>query len=274
MDNNETISTNSIELLEKFLFFVVHERTKNPHLMVHISDLRRIRNQIQNNTKDFSPNEVAKIFLDILQIIIGWNERIENQLYLLWDAYTEITKISNQNKVPFSPAKKFSENVEKILQTHSIYEDIILESKKIKSEKTYFYSLFYFHIANTETLGNALLKEFHLEKDYDPFTIFSVKTKIPRGESFDTDIRTIRNALAHFNYKIIKEKNYWKIKFSMNDYGYNFNKLFTRNEFVKFLDDGYSLLESQLALIWVIASVSICEKFFGKSNFPRKFSSA
>lgn len=277
-DDKEEISTSSIELLEKFLFFVVYEKTKEPHLKVHISDLQRLRYQIQNNTKDFSTNKIVEILNSIIKIIIGWNEKIENQLYLLWDAYTEITKISNQNKIPFRPAEKFEKMLNEILQAHLVYEDIILESKKMKSDKMNLYSLFYFHIVNTESLGkalfsqfNKLLKQFHLESNYDPFTIFSVTTKIPRWSSYDTDIHAIRNALAHLNYEIIKEGNDWKIKFNQNSYGYNFNKLFTRTEFVKFLDDAYGLYESQLALIWVMTTLSILSKFFGK-NFPQKSS--
>lgn len=275
----EEIWITAHELLIKFLKYVVFEKTKTPHLRVHVEDLEKIIEHMKKNDRDMNKIDAPKIFVEIVRIVIGWNPHIEDQLYLFWDAYTEITKVSNQTKIPFNITELFSKMVSKIMQSQLIYEDIFLESKRIKTEKLSLYSRFYFFILNNETLGNVLMKQFcdllikfKLENKYDLETMFSVNRKIPRGEKFDTDIIVIRNALAHLNYTIEESKDSWLIKFSMNEYGYNFNKIYSKREFFEFLENAHYLYESQLALLWCIIALTQTQKFFGE-QFPKRIDS-
>jgi len=275
----ESMSTSAFELLVKFLKYVVYEKTKNEHLRVHIDDIEKLIKKIQTEDRDMSDIDAPKTFTDLVRIIIGWNDNIENQLYLFWDAYTTITQRSNETKIPFNPIEQFTIKMEKILQAQLIFENTFLESKKVPTEKLFLYSMFYFHIVNTDSLGDSLmnqfknlLKQFNLENQYDVETIFSVIRKNPRGDKFDTDVRSIRNALAHLNYEIQYSKKSWLINFSMNEHGYNFSKKFTEKEFIGFLENSYYLYESQLALLWCLISLYQVSKFFG-DQFPKRVDS-
>lgn len=275
----ESISTSAFELLVKFLKYVVYEKTKTEHLRVHVYDVEKLIKKIQNEDRNMLDIDAPKIFTDLVRIIIGWNDNIENQLYLFWDAHTKIIQRSNETKIPFKPIEQFTIKMEKIIQAHLIFENTFLESKKASTEKLFLYSMFYFHIINTDSLGDALinqfknlLKQFNLENQYDTETIFSVIRKNPRGNEFDTDVRTIRNALAHLNYEIQYSKKSWLINFSMNDHGYNFSKKFTEKEFIEFLKNSYYLYESQLALLWCLIALSQVREFFG-DQFPKRIDS-
>jgi len=273
MDNKIDISVSAHELLIKFLRFVVFTNTKDEHLLVHISDLQKLTQQIQNNTSEFTWEDMEWIFKPIINNIIGWNKDIENQLYLFWDAHTEVTMISNQKKEIMRPTEKIDTDIEKIAQAHKIYEDVFLESNRIKTDKLHLYSLFYCHILNSESIGSALIEQFEkmltqfsLNDDYDIQTIFSVRTKIPRGNKFVTDVKAVRDALTHLKYEIIEDTNSWKIKFDNNEKGYNFIKLFPKEEFIQFLKNSQYLYESQHALLWVIIASIYTKKFFLQQN--------
>ena len=267
------------ELLIKFLKYVVYENTHQEHLRKHIDDLEQIMTKIKNNDAKLTDINAPEIFSDIVRIIIAWNPKIEPQLYLFWEAYLDIIQKSNDIKISLRPLELFSERVEKLIQAQLIFEKIFIESKTISSDKLFYYSMFYFHTINTISLGDTLINQFKklldvfdLQNKYDIEAIFSTVSKIKRGDKFETDVRAVRNALAHLNYKIKYLENYSVIKFSMTDFGYNFHRSFTQKEFKEFVENSYYLYDSQLALLFTIIALGETRKFFG-NQFPMRYDS-
>jgi hypothetical protein len=99
---------------------------------------------------------------------------------------------------------------------------------------------------------------------YDLEEMFSIKNKIKKKRKdspnlFITDIRAVRNCLAHFLYKISIIDNDWYIHFksgqSRKDSMY-YDVVFSKNEFLNFLNDSNILYQCQHMLLCMLSAIT------------------
>jgi hypothetical protein len=135
------------------------------------------------------------------------------------------------------------------------------------------------HVARVDTIEYALMKQlgeavrrFKLEAEFDPAAMCSVEGKVPlqwdSKTEWRTDVRAIRDAAAHFKFRFETGQSDWSIEFSNQDRGYQFERKFTRKEFMRFFDTHTLLYKSQLVLLklWMIVHVLTTHFWDGRED--------
>jgi hypothetical protein len=130
-------------------------------------------------------------------------------------------------------------------------------------------AVFSAHIDRTEKIEYLIRKQlkdainrYHL-KNYDIETICSVKQKVKKyneelkRDEWRTDVRAIRDSIAHFQYNIRKIGNGFEIIFDNDKMGYNFHETFSLKDFYRFFDLHTLLYKFQLYLLIIIELLPI-----------------
>lgn len=115
------------------------------------------------------------------------------------------------------------------------------------------------HVVRNESIQDAITKQledaitiFELNNKYDKIDMCSVQFKVEKGKIWVTDVKAIRDATAHGHFQIHRVKdNDWALEFNNKTKGYNFHKVFSREEFQRFIDQ-HSLLYKFQIHIWMI----------------------
>ncbi len=74
------------------------------------------------------------------------------------------------------------------------------------------------------------------------------QTKVQKGTEWRSDVRAIRDAYSHIHYIIQKSNGDYEVTFDNNEGGYNYQKTFSRREFILFYQDYDRLLAIQNTL--------------------------
>ncbi len=101
-----------------------------------------------------------------------------------------------------------------------------------------------------EYLMNRILNEAKraVNLDYDIEEMCSVQKKIQKGTEWRSDVRAIRDAYSHSQYVIRESNGDYEVAFDNNEGGYNFQKSFSRREFLLFYQDYDRLMAIQNTL--------------------------
>ena len=152
-----------------------------------------------------------------------------------------------------------------------ISQEIVNLSKKQKSSALSATALLLINVVRVESVENALLDQLEIAisrtqtcSKFDPYEICSVEAKVSKWKNWRTDVRAIRDATVHANFKITTLQNGWEISFNNHDKGYRFDKQFKDYEFIRFFDKFTLLYKSQLILLLLFEMLPILSIHFLK----------
>lgn len=226
-----------------------------------IIELQTLKKRIESSTVPFlTEKELKNYVTPILLKLLNWKPQLSTQFKNFWYAQLDIhdAAVANLQNPQYDPLELANKAKIKIAGANDIYLSVVDKFNQNPSEKTYLYAIFYAHILRTETAEYSfrkhledLLVRYGLDAKYDANEIFSVEKKVAKGKEYRTDARAIRDALGHYQYTIDDVYGSWEIKFHNTDEGYNYNRIFGKTEFLRFMEDTDALYKTQLHLIWM-----------------------
>lgn len=235
-----------------------------------ILKLDELKTRVNTATNEFlTGTEIDDYIKPMVMQIVSWNKKISDQLLDFWKAQIDIGNTAVSVNSRYDPLEIANQGIKKINYANKVFVSTVEALHLDPQNKNYLYALFYAQILATETAEfsfrkqlETLLKKYDLDKKYDATEIFSIDEKIPKGATFRTDSRAIRDSLAHYQYQIETVGGTWEIKFSNVDDGYNFTPIYTREEFLNHMKNADVLYKSQAYLIWLyIGSATVNHAF-------------
>lgn len=201
---------------------------------------------------------------DFGQQLIGSTSDLNFQLSQFWNLLHDVLmKLSSIKSSPgYALQGEIDRVISRIESVDMLAEKIVLAARSQVSNVLSPAAFLLAHIIRTETIDacmHALRKQLNdavqkhgLEGKYDVEVICSVQSKVKKGADWRSDVRAIRDAVAHGHFKIRLVKNGWAIDFDNNEGGYSFHKSFSRKEFTKFFDLHTLLYKLQLHLLIIL----------------------
>ena len=256
-----------INFAENVLFHI----PKKEHVDA-ITALKFLLNKILETNRPFlSTDDVMKYCYPMRDMLIQFTPLLSKQLTLYWTAYVDMMEQINQKEsyvqlVPINP-----DNVKQMGILSKLHTKTMQKFLLDPSNQTNLFALFYFHVLRVDTFEKTiktplakLLKTYEV-KSYDLEDIFSTKHKIKTKDGkYITDIRAIRNCLSHFKFEIFDNTDEWKIHFKsgddVNDKIY-YDELFSKEQFVEFLNNSNILYQSQFMLTSLLGSITYFKPF-------------
>lgn len=213
--------------------------------------------------KDIQP------IVDLAQQLIQANPDVTKQLTQFWNLYAEVFTIlkSNPKISGYAPQGIIDDNRTRIENADLLAERLVSEVRNNPSTFAFPVAFLLAHVVRAETIGFAIWKQlcdivekFGLTK-YDVELICSVqntvvkKNKRTKQNELRSDVKAIRDSIAHGHFLIRKIADGYEIEFSNDDYP--FHKLFSKREFEKFFDLYTILYKFQLTLLIIIELLPI-----------------
>jgi hypothetical protein len=199
-------------------------------------------------------NEVQKFGLQL----VGFDDRFVLKLKDIWLLYYDVFLQISEGMEPYDLQGIIHELVERMNETDGLANTIILEARNTAPTILTPMSLLLIHLIRTETIEHIIIRQFNnaveqfgLAKKYDIFEMCSVTHKVQKGKKWVTDVRALRDAIAHGHFYIDTAKKDWSISFENTECGYNFKKTFSRDEFERFFDANTLLHGIQIHLLMV-----------------------
>lgn len=243
----------------------------SPALTIELAkgELEELEDRIRGKSNVLKTNaEVDAHFTPAINITINHFQDIKNNLQKFWNAHMDALEDSHNSGRQYNAMKYAMENKEKILEVDSRYREVVEQYKKNQDDKTTIYALFYVHILKTETLEHAFIKQFkeilsnfNIINNYDPEEIFSATQKYTKSNGWRTDARAIRDCLGHNLFKLdFNGRQFNKISFTATRQGLEFQEIFTRNEFIQFLNNTDLLYRGTMQLLFIITGLVLIKQ--------------
>lgn len=239
----------------------LYEHRFDQALHESVIELRTIEVKLKKaSVPCLSDSEIQQVW-NLGQEIIQYHPDLSFQLSQFWNLYDEVMKVLGSKPTGFGYALQgeIDSLRTRIDRVDKLAEKIVLSATAQISNILSPVALLLMHIIRTDTFESALKRQLkdavekhNLQGKYDVVAICSVESKVQKGQAWQTDVRAIRDAIAHSHFRIDVVENDWTIEFSNNTHGYNFHKRFSRKEFVRFLDLHTLLYKLQLHLLSVL----------------------
>lgn len=224
-----------------------------------IIKLDELRERITKAKEPFLTNQdVVEYFKPIIDMLITFKPRLENQLSKFWNAQKDVAHqiYTCKNSTAYSPIKEIDEKMGQVIVLYDYLLSKLLDNRK---DTTLWYAMFYCQILLTESIGFSFQSQFdkhlinyHLT-NYDSNEIFSIDKKVKNRKRFVTDARAIRICLAHYYYRIDIEKSIIHFK---GEKGLDYDKIFSFDEFLNFINDQNILYRSQYMIVLILSTMS------------------
>lgn len=237
--------------------------------------LRTIEAKVRKASEPcLSDLEIRQVW-DFAQYLIQVNPELTLQLSQFWKLYDNVLKrLSSKLSGPgYALQNMIAQLRPRIEIADTLAESIVSAVKSNTSNILSPVALLLIHLVRTETIEYALRKQLKdaiethdLQGKYDVEIICSVQGKVRKGQEWRTDVRAIRDATAHGQFKIHSSKNDWEVQFDNDEDGYNFHKRFSRKEFTKFFDLHTFLYKFQLHLLIILELLPILATHFHKRS--------
>lgn len=249
----------------------LHSQFLDKTLLEWAISLQEIATKVKNASGPCLSDSEIKLVWGFGQELIAANPELASQLAQFWSLYSDIVHILRLKKSSpgYAPRAIISQLGPRIDQVETLAESMVSAGKSQASGILFPTALLLVHVVRTETIEFALLKQLedavekHSLKDkYDVKSIVSVESKVKKGNDWRTDIRAIRDATAHGQFRIQLLENDWAIDFNNDGKGYAFHKRFSRKEFMKFFDLHTMLYKFQLHLLIILESLTILATHF------------
>lgn len=234
-------------------------------------EMRVLESKIKKcNGRCLSSDEIQQLW-NFAHHIIDLKPEIKPQLLSFWNLYHDVFKklATNKSHPGYSVRNFILEVFPRINRADRLAEKIALETNENRSSILVPVALLLVHIIRTETIEHAFLKQirdairnFDLSKEYDAEAMCSITEKIKQRGQWRTDIRAIRNAIAHGYFTITFSKGNWELDISNEDMGSTFNKKFTSIEFKEYFNLATLLFKVQWHLLIILTLLTILATHF------------
>ena len=262
------------EMVLKFAHNIYFETNERKCLDV-IAKLQLIQNRIKSK-EDFTitNDELAKFVLPIRDMFVEIKPTLREQLRDFWDSIAYVNASINRKKV-FTRITMFEfEKLKNMANLSYLHSETVKKYVENPDEKSHLYALCYCHVTRVDVFEESikpsyeeLLLKHSLDQKYDSNKIFSIektaKMKTKGKKKSITDIRAVRNCLAHYLYSINQE-NDWTITFKSGEKDDEFtiySRTFSREEFVDFLNDSNILYQLMIMLMNILSAVTYLTHF-------------
>jgi|APSaa5957512535_1039671.scaffolds.fasta_scaffold03200_11 hypothetical protein len=184
-----------------------------------VDELKKLENNIANATEPFlTYEETLELQNKIFPLILDWNPDIEDQSRKFYNSLVEMARLTAKSeslKTSYDPFKSLKEREEKFDLARDVVTNIQNSVNVFKPTTVEVYAMFYGLITTTHVVHHSIftqykksLELFELDKKYDADFIFSVSTNYKnREDEIRSDLRDIRNSIAHFNFKLQKSED-------------------------------------------------------------------
>jgi len=253
----------------------LYKRNPLVKLEYSIMELDELESRIKGNSNPLRTSlEVDAHFHQITHEIVNFSPQISTQLAQFWKAHLEVASMAESNSKPYIIMGYIDDNQKQILKVDERYHQVADRIRINQNDEITVYALFYVHILRTEIIEYNFLKQFRemltdfeLSQKYDAEEIFSANNKIRKGRGWKTDARAIRDALSHNKYELFFTDDDWKIHFKNNEEGYNYDKVFKKEDFFRFQSDTDILYRSTLMLVLDLISRTIIKQHLLQAPF-------
>lgn len=224
--------------------------------------LRTLELKIQKSSSPCLKEWEVEQIIDLAYQLSQANPEITNQLTEFLKLHIEI--LNSLKKNPLNPVYKIQgiiqDNWSEIITSDSNAENLVLEINRNKNSTNYttINAILNSHLGRTEKIEHFIRKQLqndvknYYRKGYDIESMCSIRHKVKKGNGWRTDVRAIRDSIAHYKYKIIPVGDSFDIAFDNDEEGYNFHESFSAKEFYHFFDLYTVLYKIQLHLLIII----------------------
>ncbi|MGD0451478.1 MAG: hypothetical protein ABSA79_10555 [Candidatus Bathyarchaeia archaeon] len=227
-------------------------------------NLRFLETKLSQSTdRCFDDNEFRQ--LDIVsRALIEFRPFMQPKLRAIWDLYNnEIFPLMRTKNKSYDLQQFINSEMERISQVDDLSNRSIPALQNNRSSILSALSLLLLTVIRFESIQDTIetqlrqtLIDFNLRERYDIAEICSVESKVERrtrsGQvDWETDVKAIRNAVAHCRFIISQQGHSWVIVFNNNQEGSNFNRTYSQEDFENFFDRHSLLYKFQLHL-WML----------------------
>lgn len=244
----------------------LHEQFLDKALLQWVITLRTIKTKVRKASgRCLSKLDIEQIWRFGKQLIQS-NPDLSSQLSQFWNLYHDVLKkLHTEKSSPgYAPRGVIGKLRPQIERADALAQNIVSVARNQVSDVLSAAALLLVHVVRTETIEYALRKQLDdavekhdLKSGYDVEAICSVQSKVKKGAEWRTDVRAIRNAAAHGQFKIVTLENEWAIEFDNDEKGYSFHKRFSRKEFMRFFDLHTLLYKLQFHLLIILELLPI-----------------
>ncbi len=234
-----------------------------------ITRLIALKDKISNSSnRCLSTAEILQLE-ELAQQLILFVPDISLQLSEFWYLFSDVLKClkENPNTPPYALQSHIVRMKAEIDEADSLAERVVDEVHTNPSSAASALALLQVHVNRSEKIEysmalqiNDAISTFNLE-GYDTKFMCSVQRKVRNNKEADgyrTDVRAIRDAASHFKYHVINQI----IEFNNTTHGYNYQKIFSFEEFYNFFDFHTLLYKFQLVLLTIIELMPIMATHF------------
>jgi hypothetical protein len=243
--------------------------------------LRTIEAKVNQSSNPCLIEKEIELIQDLAKSLIHGNPDAVQQLTQFWNLHVEVLQIVSANPKTYDnvPENILNKNASRIAKGDALAEKLVLEAKNNPSTFTSPVTLLLAHVVRTETVEYAFWK--HLTNiverfgltNYNVALICSVYGAVnkynKRTKQYElrSDVRAIRDSIAHGHFLIRKSANSYEIEFDNEDYP--FHKVFSTKEFYKFFDLHTILWKTQFTLLFIIELLPILTTHFLKKSLAK-----
>lgn len=253
----------------------LHNLSLNKALFQRVIELRTIEEKVRKASgRCLSDSEIEQVW-GFGQQLIQFHPELTSKLSQFWNLWHDVFKKlhSTKSSPGYALRGMISQLRSRIERADALAESIVSMAQSQVSNILSPAALLLVHVFRTETIEYALRKQLKdavkkhgLQSKYDVEAICSVQSKVRKGGKWKTDVRAIRDAIAHGWFKINLLENDWAIEFDNDEEGYSFHKRFSRKEFTRFFDLHTLLYKLQLHLLTILESLPILTTHFHKQS--------
>ena len=243
--------------------------------------LRTLEMRVSQSSSPCLHEKDVQLLIELAKKLVQANPDISRQLEQFWNLYTKVFTIlvANPQLAPYAPEGILIDNWAQIKDADSLAENLVSEFNRSATRTATYASImatFATHIDRTERIEHFIVKQlddavkkFNLT-NYDIYAICSVRHKVERYNKkmkmceWTTDVRAIRNSIAHSMYNVCKVGEDFEISFDNDKGGYHFHEVFSQKDFSKFFDLYTILYKFQLFLLLIIELLPILRSHFLK----------
>lgn len=264
-DEAKEEAVQSLSVLARFSESL-HIESLDQTLFERVIALRSMEGKIRKASRRCLLDSEIKQIWDFGQQLIQFHPDLMSQLSQFWNLYHHVfeTLRSTESGPGYALRGEISQLKARIERADALAERIVSAAKKQVSNILSPVVLLLVHVVRTETIERVLQKQLKdavkkhgLQSKYDIEAICSVQSKVKKGLDWRTDVRAIRDAIAHAWFEIFMLQNDWAIEFDNDEKGYSFHKRFSRKEFTEFFDLHTLLYKLQLHLLVILELLPI-----------------
>jgi hypothetical protein len=274
-DEAKKVATHHLSALASFMENM-HDTLHNKVPLDWAILLRTVEMKVSQASSPCLYEKDEQLIVDLARQLIQANPDIAQQLTQFWNLYAEVFTIlkSNPKITGYAPQGIINNNRARIENADLLAENLVSEVRNNPSTFAFPVAFLLAHVVRAETIGFAIWKQlsdivekFGLTK-YDIELICSVqntvvkKNKRTKQNELRSDVKAIRDSIAHGHFLIRKIADGYEIEFNNDDYP--FHKLFSKREFGKFFDLYTILYKFQLTLLLIIELLPILTTHFLK----------